>query len=237
MAVAGKIRPGPDMPDRLLGAGGPLELAAVHAEALGASWSERLDRDARSALIRGFFLAETLAGYAIGQAILQLPPEYRAELEAQADDEARHIALFAGWLDQVPVVPPPLLRQRQVPQWLVQLLVNELTGYCQFRLLASLVETNAQRVEVHQVARDEEVHIRRLLVWLEPFWGARSGQPLGGFIRRFRVDLPGRMCQFFPRAEQLVLRQALQEVVDTVLSCLPTQENAPEGWRGDPRQK
>lgn len=115
-----------------LAAEGPLEHAARASDAVAARWAHALTLQDRQALITGFFMAESLAGIALEQARTQLPPLYHAGLEAQAADEARHIEVFARWLGSPPSLPLPKLRQRQHIQWLMVLLVNELTGFCQF---------------------------------------------------------------------------------------------------------
>lgn len=181
----------------------------------------------RQALLQGFYLAEALAGVAIEQALAQLPERYRAGLTEQLADEARHISTFADWLQTPPMVPAPRPRARQVIQWLVMLLVNELTGFCQFRMLARMLP-DAHAIEaIDAIANDERGHIKRLLDWLEPLWATRSALPVGEFVARFRRELPGRMCQFFPRAELSGLRQEMVTVIDDLLSHLPPRAAVP----------
>lgn len=200
---------------------GPLEEAARASDAVAARWQSLLTEADRRALIQGFYLAEALAGVAIEQARAQVPTRYHAGLDAQAADEARHIAVFAQWLGGPPTFPVPRPKERQLTLWLVLLLVNELTGFCQFCMLMRLLTSDAEAAQVLVIAQDERVHIRRLLTWLEPLWSTRSALPMGGFVDRFRRDLPGRMCQFFPRAELKPLRDALTAVIDALLQRLP----------------
>ncbi|MFM7200615.1 MAG: ferritin-like domain-containing protein [Myxococcota bacterium] len=196
---------------------GPLDHAARASDTVAARWVHALTPADRHDLIRGFYMAETLAGMAIEQARTQLPAQYQAGLETQAADEARHIEVFTRWLGAPPALPTPKMRQRQHIQWLMVLLVNELTGFCQFHLLARLLEEPAAIQAVQEIAADERTHIKRLLDWLEPLWNTRSAQPVGEFVDRFRRDLPGRMCQFFPRAALQPLREELVNVIDALL--------------------
>jgi len=207
-----------DSPARVdfLAPDGPFEQAALRSYAVASCWRPLLTAADRVPLVAGFYLAETLAGYAISHARQQVPAEYHAGLDVQAADEARHIEVFASWMPFGIAVPEPRVRQRQTIQWLVLLLVNELTGFCQFRMLARLMESDDAR---HAV--DERVHVARLMGWLEPLRSDRSARPVVQFIERFRRDLPGRMCQFFPRVDLHPLRDEMAGVIDDLLGALP----------------
>lgn len=214
--------------DWFLADAGPLAHAAAQADAVAARWSQSLNATDRQALILGFYMAETLAGGAIEQALSQLPSGYHPGLKSQREDEDRHIGTFATWLGAPPEVPIPRPRQRQIIQWLVMLLVNELTGFCQFHMLARMLAEPDAIEAVNAIAADERVHIRRLLEWLEPLWKTRSALPVGDFIARFRRELPGRMCQFFPREELGALRDEMVRVIDTLLGHFPPANSAGE---------
>jgi len=204
---------------------GPLQTAARTSAEVAERWASLLTEGDRAALMAGFHLAETMAGFAVEQALEQLPEAYADGLRAQARDEARHVEIFARWLGDAPNISMPQIRQRQTFQWLVLLLVNELTGFCQFSMLARLLHTSEGRAVVEGIIEDERRHILRLLTWMEPLWGTKTAVPVFEFIRRFRKDLPGRMGQFFPRDELAPLRVELTHVVDTLLDRLPAMSD------------
>lgn len=157
-------------------------------------------------LIGGFYRAEALAQDALERAAEQVPAEFRGELAEQIADEARHVALFASWLDALPDVVLPAPTVRQPEHWFVSLLFNELAGHCQFHTLAALLDGERRSAVLH-VLGEERVHVVRLAGWLA---GSEAVQVSA---HRFCRALSGRMRQFFPREELAAVRAALREVI------------------------
>lgn len=192
---------------------------AAHV-ALG-GWRDVLTPEDTRELVASYHRAETLARYALEAALDQAPERYRAELREQIADEDRHIDLFAAWLGDVDPVPRPKIKTREPFVWFALLLVNEIAGYCQFRMLQAVAPDEHAEAEVSAVMIDEEVHIARLLRWLAPVWGAPRGRIARGLVGRFRRDLEGRMCQFFPRNDLNALRVEVARAIDRPLAALP----------------
>lgn len=189
-----------------------LQSARAGATAVAAEWAACLTHEDRRALVWAFHRAEALAAVALEQAAAQVPRRYREELLEQLEDERRHVALFAEWLGDEPEVPAPPEKERPWQHWFASLLLNELTGFCQFHLLAALVE-GEQRTAVLEAVADEEAHVERLVGWLR---GSRSD--LRRSVQRFCRALDGRMRQFFPREELAGVRAALGAVVERLLA-------------------
>lgn len=195
-----------------------LSRAAADAARVAEQWAGALTAEDRRALVGAFHRAESLAEVALEQAAAQVPRRYRAELAEQLADERRHVALFAGWLGEAPEVLPPAEKERPWQHWFASLLINELTGFCQFHLLAALVAPD-DRARVLAVIADEERHVERLVGWLD---GARAD--LHRSVHRFCRGLDGRMRQFFPREELGELRGALGGVVQRLLEDVAGSE-------------
>ena len=176
------------------------------------------DADHR-ALAEAFYRAESLAHTALNRALEQVAQDYHRELREQIADEERHVAVFARWLgpDREAVVPP---RPKTRPDfaWFTTLLLNECAGFCQFHMLAGLVGDAVREAEVLEVARDETVHIRRLVRWLEPAAATRAVAIMESMTRRFSNRLEGRMCQFLPRDELDGLRVSMAQVTAQLIA-------------------
>ena len=188
-----------------------LARAAEQAALTAARWAPALTASDRRSLIRGFHRAEALAEVALRQAAAQVPRRYRDELAEQLEDERRHVALFSGWLGEEDAVLAPAMKRRPWQHWFASLLLNELTGFCQFHLLAALLEPQ-ERAQVLDVIADERHHVERLVRWLD---GSRTD--LDRSVHRFLRALDGRMRQFFPREDLSELRASLGTVVARLL--------------------
>lgn len=207
------------------GAGEALARAVVDAasqcsRALAAHRDVLRDDDFRE-LVTAYYRAESLASFALEDAIEQSSGTHRTELIEQLEDEKRHIDVFAGWLTDDPPLQRPGRKERQPEVWYALLLVNEVTGYCQFRMLTALT-TPEQTEQVEEVLLDEERHIGRLARWLAPVWGGRLGVIPERIVERFVRDLRGRMHQFFPREELAPVREAVADAISAAVEAVKT---------------
>ena len=171
-------------------------------------------------LVHAFYLAESLARYALYEAVEQVEPQYREELLEQIDDENRHVDLFDRWGEGFEAPPAPRPRERDGFVWFVILLLNELAGYCQFSMLYALLGTPEQKHDIEVTVLDEQRHIERLLRWMVDVWPSRRGILARRIVEAFRNKLPGRMGQFFPRAELGGLREEMAEHIAWLLEAL-----------------
>ncbi len=180
-------------------------------------------------LAAAFHRAESLAEAAIRAAMAEAPEGHRAELAQQLEDEQRHVAVFADWgaAARADYGPPPQVR-RPPGVWYTLLLVNELAGFCQFEMLAGLLEHNgspegaARAAAVRRIADDERLHVARLHGWLQPLFREhadfqREVQRLAG---RFVRGLDARMTQFLPRPELAPLRAGVADAIATLVNTL-----------------
>ncbi len=197
-----------------------LERVAEACRATGRTWSKDLDHEARRILVTAFYRAESLAGYALEDAIVQVPEPFVEDLIRQRREEQEHVDVFAGLLVEPPEVARPQTRTRPKTVWFTLLLLNEITGYCQFSLLTQLLETDGQRDQLAQVIREEEEHIARLLRWMQPEWSGRGGPQSRVMVQRFMDGLPGRMEQFFEGEGLAGLRDEVRGHVQSLLEVL-----------------
>jgi hypothetical protein len=178
----------------------------------------------RAELILAYYRAESLAHHALCDVVAQVPARFRPDLERQLTEEASHIEIFGAWGGERPEVPRPKTRERPWHVWFKLLLDNEVTGYCQFRMLAEVAPTAARRAQVLAVMSDEEEHIGRLCRWLEPVWPTPEGDRLAAIGARFVRELPGRMHQFFPRRDLDGVREPIAGLIaDAVTATQPRQ--------------
>ena len=123
------------------------------------AWKGRLSIADRSNLIRAFHRAEALAEFALLDAIEQVPPQHAEDLRRQRMEEERHVHVFSSFLEhQVEEPLRPKSKKRPPSVWYGLLLLNELTGYCQFSMLAALLDLQEQRL-LATVMADEEEHV------------------------------------------------------------------------------
>jgi hypothetical protein len=183
-------------------------------------WKAQLSEGDKGSLIRAFHRAEALAEFALVEAIMQVPEEHGKDLARQRVEEERHVDVFAGFLGGAVDIPPrPKSKVRPPSVWYGLLLLNELTGYCQFSMLAALLEPS-ERFVLETVIAEEEEHVERLLRWMEPVWESRECQQATRMVQRFRADLPGRMEQFFEGPHLEGLRQEMGGHVRVLLDGL-----------------
>jgi len=175
-------------------------------------------------LVHAFYLAESLARYALYEAVEQVDERYRDELLEQIDDENRHVDLFDRWGKGFEVPPAPRHRERDDFVWFVILLLNELAGYCQFSMLYALLATPEQKHDIEVTVLDEQRHIERLLRWTTDVWPSRRGILARNIVQAFQNKLPGRMGQFFPREELGGLREEMAEHISWLLDDLLGEE-------------
>lgn len=176
-----------------------------------------------------FYRAESLAHIALLCAMEQVDPRYAGELAEQIADEERHIGVFRRWLgDAAEPIRAPRPKQREQTVWFVTLLLNEVAGYCQFHMLAALVGEETAAQDVLEVARDEEVHIERLVRWLEPMAPTPAYKNVDAMLSRFEARLEGRMSQFLPRPELGELRQEMARITSELLhAVMPASTESP----------
>jgi len=197
-----------------------LSQAAMACFRTAEAWKEQLSEGDSASLIRAFHRAEALAEYALVEAIKQVPEEHSKDLARQRVEEERHVDVFAGFLGGAVEIPPrPKSKVRPSSVWYGLLLLNELTGYCQFSMLAALLAPG-ERAVLETVMDDEEEHVERLLRWMEPVWGGRERTQAIRMVERFRADLPGRMEQFFEGPHLEGLRQEMGSHVRGLLDDL-----------------
>lgn len=198
--------------------------AAGLCEETARRWADRLSSAERDVLVLAFYRAESLAEYALEDAVEQLDECYRKDLIRQGVEEEKHVAVFAGFLSGN---PPPVLRPKSKVRprsvWFALLLLNELTGYCQFSMLKPLLETPEARMLLEEVMKEEEEHIERLLRWMEPEWTGRGKHQVEKMVSRFQQALMGRMEQFFEGAELADLRREMGSHVSGLLDDLNTR--------------
>ena len=197
-----------------------LDAQALACQETARDWAERLQEQDRRDMVVAFYEAESLAAIALDHAIEQVGDQFRDALVTQRADEARHIDVFSRWGGEVRPLPNPRRKRRDDHVWFTLLLINELTGYCQFMMLHSLLQEPGERRAVQEICRDEQEHIARLIGWLRPIMETRSGRLCETIVSRFRRGLDGRMRQFFPREELGQLRDAMQAHVDGLLEAL-----------------
>ena len=201
----------------------PLAQASLSCHNSATKWRERLvDADFRG-LVRAFHRAESLAEFALLDAIEQVRPEHMSDLERQREEEEKHVNVFASFLEgevETPVRPKPRVRPESV--WYTLLLLNELTGFCQFSFLHALLPVSRQPI-LEDVMQDEEEHVARLLRWMEPVWAGRGRGQAVKMVDRFRQDLPGRMEQFFEGPHLSGLRAEMHEHVDGLIGELKSR--------------
>ena len=188
------------------------------------SWENELIEEDWRELVYAFYRAESLARAALVTAIEQVHESHRSGLQEQLEDESRHVDVFAGWIGDAPELGYPKPKTREDGVWFAVLLINVITGYCQFRMLSALLSSPEQRAEIEQVIGDEENHIVRLVRWLEPIWPTPNGHIPRQMITAFVRGLNGRMCQFFPRNDLDGLRQEIGGHIGTTLRALPTEQ-------------
>lgn len=187
----------------------PLRDVTERTKAIATEWAPLLTSEDRVALLEAFEIAETFALFALECAMEQVGERYRHELLEQIADERRHISTFSKWRGLPLREMNRVRRTRDDYVWFTLLLINELTGYCQFQMLSILVETESQRYDVQRICEDEEKHIARLVHWLAPAANSTRSVVPKEMVRRFERELPLRMLQFMPRAELAPLRDAM----------------------------
>ena len=196
-----------------------LASSAREAANLARNHAERFGKEDRRRLITAFHKAESLAEFALEDAIEQVRETYREDLVRQRAEEEKHVRVFASYLGETNEVPRPKGRKRPESVWFTLLLLNELTGYCQFAFLFPLLRNEEQEL-LAEVMGEEEEHVERLLGWMEPVWGERGGPQSVKMVERFREDLPGRMEQFFEGEELDSLRKGMEGIVGSLLNQL-----------------
>ena len=197
-----------------------LEEASLRCRRTAESWADTMSEEDFQQLVHAFYLAESLARYALYEAVEQVEPQYREELLEQIDDENRHVDLFDRWGEGFAAPPAPRPRERDGFVWFVILLLNELAGYCQFSMLYALLGTPEQKHDIEVTVLDEQRHIERLLRWTVDVWPSRRGILARRIVEAFRNKLPGRMGLFFPRAELGGLREEMSEHIAWLLEAL-----------------
>ena len=205
-----------------------LDRVETEACAIAQRYRAELRDEDHHMLVLAFYRAETLAEYALLEAHAQVPTAYQEELAEQIEDERRHVAVFADWMQEPPEIPVPKSKRRPNDVWYSVLLANEIAGYCQFHMLAGLLADPARREAVESIARDERRHIARLTRWIRQY----AGQPTWGSITQvtsaFRRRLDTRMEQFLPRSELSDVRKDMAQLID---SCLLDALALAEGQR------
>ena len=194
---------------------------ACHQSAVG--WRSELGKEDFRGLVRAFHRAESLAEFALMDAMEQVRPEHVAPLQRQREEEEKHVNVFADFLDgQVETPHRPKSRVRPEAVWYTLLLLNELTGFCQFSFLHALLPKEKQ-VILEDVMADEEEHVERLLRWMLPVWEGRGRTQAIRMLDRFSDDLPGRMEQFFEGEHLSELRQEMHGHVGGLLAELKSR--------------
>ncbi len=198
-----------------------LTAAASAATATATRWAGALTDEDHATLATAFYRAESLAHAALEQALAQVSEPYRAELREQIADEARHVAVFAGWHAEAPEpVPAPKPRPRGEPIWFTTLLLNEIAGFCQFHMLAGLVGDAVKEADVRVVAGEEIAHIERLTRWLEPTRKTKEWATVRAMADRFVARLESRMMQFLPSSQLAELRTEMGRITETLIEEL-----------------
>jgi len=197
-----------------------LDAAAMACAETAGDWVDAMTAEDRQGMVVAFYEAESLAAMALDQAITQVGPDFRDALVVQRTDESRHVDVFSRWGGAVRPLSAPRIRKRDDHVWFTLLLVNELTGYCQFMMLHALLESPGERQAVREICADEQEHIARLMGWMDPVMKSRRARACEAIVLRFRRGLEGRMHQFFPREELRPLRDAMSGHVDGLLETL-----------------
>jgi len=187
------------------------------AQSIADTHRHLLTADDHRMLALAFHRAESLAEYALEEALDQVPDVKRAELIEQIEDERRHINVFAHWLGDPPDVPRPKAKKRPPVVWYSVLLANEVAGFCQFHMLAGLLEDQGRREAVDAIAADECVHIARLVGWLQEFAATKTWGSVVQVTDAFRRRLEMRMQQFLPRDELSAVRAEMAALIDSTL--------------------
>jgi len=201
----------------------PLAHASVSCHNSASAWRERLVESDFKGLVRAFHRAESLAEFALLDAIEQVRPEHVADLDRQREEEEKHVNVFAAFLQgEVDAPLRPKSRVRPESVWYTLLLLNELTGFCQFSFLHALLPKSRQAI-LEDVMDDEEEHVERLLRWMEPVWAGRGRGQAVKMVDRFRHDLPGRMEQFFEGPHLAGLRKEMHGHVDGLIGELKSR--------------
>jgi hypothetical protein len=189
------------------------------AETLAHRYRSTLTADDHQQLALAFHRAESLAEYALEEALQQVPNDKSHELIEQIEDERRHINVFAHWLGAPPDIPRPKSKNRPPVVWYSILLANEIAGFCQFHMLAGLLEDTERRDAVNAIAADERVHIARLVRWLQEFKDTPTWGSVVQVTDAFRRRLGMRMQQFLPREELSNVRTEMAEIIDSMLAA------------------
>lgn len=204
-----------------------LDAQAEKVNDAGRRWASALTDEDVATLRTAFHRAESLAEAALVAAIDQVGPDRRVELEEQLDDERRHVAVFASWFpDGAPVHGMPALKRRPEAVWFAMLACNELAGFCQFEMLAAVLNDAARVEAVRAVAADERRHIARLVRWLAPERRRPMQREVDRFAGRFAAQVDIRMQQFLPREELEPLRSAVGGAVADLIAALVLSEEA-----------
>jgi len=204
-----------------------LDAHAARVNDAGRRWAAALTEADLAMLRTAFHRAESLAEAALVAAIGQLDPARREELEEQLADERRHVAVFASWFPEgAPPVGLPALKQRPESVWFAMLACNELAGYCQFEMLAAILDDASKVESVRAVAVDERRHIARLVRWLAPERQRPMQREVDRFAGRFAAQIDVRMRQFLPRDELAPLRDAVGSAVSELIAELVLSEEA-----------
>lgn len=199
----------------------PLEKTAAECRQIAAQWVGELTSEDQRYMVRAFHRAESLAHHALSDAIEQLPQNFQIELLEQLADETHLINIFANWHNNEPnVIRIPKNKQRGAHMWFALLLINEITGFCQFQMLYGLQKNPQKAEDVADIIADEIRHIQRLVRWLEPFEETPSKTEIQRIIAAFRSKLVQRMTQFLPREELSGLRTQMAAAIDTLLGQL-----------------
>ena len=194
---------------------------ACHGSAV--RWRSDLSEKDFKGLVRAFHRAESLAEFALMDAIEQVRPEHVVDLQRQRQDEEKHVHVFAHFLDgEVESPHRPKSRVRPEAVWYTLLLLNELTGFCQFSFLHALLPVDKQEI-LEDVMVDEEEHVERLLRWMLPVWEGRGREQAIRMLDRFADDLPGRMDQFFEGEQLADLRGEMGSHVGVLLAELKSR--------------
>ena len=194
-----------------------LDRAQADAEAIASRYRQALNADDYHALSLAFYRAESLAEYALEEALRQVPRAKQDELREQIEDEQRHINVFAHWLGSPPQIARPKSKQRPPVVWYSVLLANEIAGFCQFHMLAGLLEATDKRHAIEAIAADERIHIARLVRWLREYQGTTTWGSVVQVTDAFRRRLELRMQQFLPRDELGSIREEMAGAIDRLL--------------------
>ncbi len=198
-----------------------LDITATECRQIAAQWIDELTPEDQRYMVQAFHRAESLAHHALSDAIEQLPQNFQSELLEQLADETRHVDVFANWHNDEPqVIRIPKTKKRGAHVWFALLLINEITGFCQFQMLYGLQKNPQKAEEVAEIIADEIRHIQRLVRWLKAFEETPSKTEIQRIIAAFRSKLVQRMTQFLPRKELSGLRTQMSAAIDALLSQL-----------------